>query len=59
MLYDENPQAVGLQRAGVLQLIAVLQSVIEDICRPCGTCEHAPCIENYHEAIIIANSCNQ
>lgn len=51
-------QAVGLQLAGVFKLIAVFQSVIEDI-QDVGLVVHVPCIENYHEAIIIENSCTQ
>lgn len=47
---------MGLQHAGVFKLIAVLGLVIEDIC---GLVVRAPRIGNYHEAIIIANSCTQ
>lgn len=49
-------QAVGLQHAEVFKLIAALQLLIKDICGSCGS---VPCIEIYHEAIIIANSCTQ
>lgn len=49
-------QAMGLQHAGVFKLIAILGLVIEDIC---GLVVRVPRIGNYHEAIIIANSCTQ